>query len=334
MLRLNSVNGIKLPLLESILALLVGFIGGALALTAFGYNAIESLQVMLVYGFSDIEYLLLKSAPLMLTALAFLIPLKAGLFNIGGEGQAYAGAIAAIFMSRFGFYIAIPAGAIAGCIIGLLIGLLRAYRGVNEVVSSIMFNWTLYYLSLFALSRYLYDPVYTHQSVRVDRMLSLPETIIIALVTVTLAFMLLYNTELGYKIRVTGSSLSVARYAGLNVNVVTLQSMAIGGLFGGLAGSLQVYGVTGVVDTTLSTLYGLGFLGIGVALIGRSSPLAVIPASILVSGLIIGGQWMELRFRIAPELADVVVGIVILSLSVPYAYRVIALRLGWGVRSG
>jgi ABC-type uncharacterized transport system permease subunit len=315
-LRLGSLENLRSQLLEVTLALAVGFVGGALALTAFGHNALENIQVMISYGFRDLGYLLLKSAPIVLTALAFLVPLKAGLFNIGGEGQLYAGAITALLLSKAGFYLAIPAGALAGLLVGVAIGLLRVVRGVNEVVSSIMFNWTLYYLSMFAIQRYLLDPVYTHQSIRVDRVLSL------------------YNTELGYRIRVAGSSSRVARYAGVNLNIVTIQSMAMGGLLAGLGGAIQVYGVTTVVDTTLSSLYGLGFLGIGVALIARGNPLAVIPAAVLVSGLLIGSHWMELRGRVAPELADVVIGVVILALSAPYAYRVLASRMGWGVGGG
>jgi simple sugar transport system permease protein len=333
-LRLGSLEGLRSQLLEVTLALVVGFVGGALALTAFGYNAFENIQVMISYGFRDLSYLLLKSAPIVLTALAFLVPLKAGLFNIGGEGQLYAGAITALLLSKVGFYLAIPAGALAGLLVGVAIGLLRVVRGVNEVVSSIMFNWTLYYLSMFAIQRYLLDPVYTHQSIRVDRVLSLPEVAAVMLLSPLAVYLLLYNTELGYRIRVAGSSSRVARYAGVNLNIVTIQSMAIGGFLAGLGGAIQVYGVTTVVDTTLSSLYGLGFLGIGVALIARGNPLAVIPAAILVSGLLIGSHWMELRGRVAPELADVVIGVVIIALSAPYAYRVLASRMGWGVGGG
>jgi len=322
-----------LAILEVVVALVVGFIGGALVLAVFGYDSLEGLYTMLVYGFNDLSYLVLKASPLVLSALAFLIPLRAGLFNIGGEGQLYAGALTAIAFSKTGFYVAIPAGAIAGSVVGLAIGLLRAYRGVNEVVASIMFNWILFYTSLFIILRYLLDPVYTHQSIRVDRMLSLGELLALAVLASIAVYAMLLYTKLGYQVRLMGSSPKTARYAGVNEKTVTLISMGLGGLMGGLAGVAQVYGVTGVVDTTLSALYGLGFLGIGVALIARLNPLAVIPSSLLVSGLIIGGQWLELRLNVAPELADVIVGMVILSLSAPYAYRLLMLRLG-GVRSG
>ncbi len=333
-MRLGDVREVQLRFIEVLLSLAVGFSGGSLALLAFGYNPVENLQIMIFHGFRDVGYLILKSSPLVLTALAFLIPFKAGLFNIGGEGQLYAGALVALYLSQVGFYIAIPAGALAGLLVGVMIGLLKVVRGVNEVVSSIMLNWTLFYLSLFTIQRYLLDPVYTHQSIRVDRMLNLPEVLMVTLLSSIAAHLLLFNTELGYKIRVAGSSPKVARYAGINFNTITLQSMAIGGFFAGFGGAIQLYGVTSVIDTTLSSLSGLGFLGIGVALIGRGNPLAVIPAAILVSGLIIGGHWMELKGGVAPELADVVIGIVILSLSVPYAYRVITSRLSRGVSGG
>ena len=310
-------------IVEVFLAILTGFLGGALVLTAFGYNALESLLTMITYGFRDLSYLASKAAPLILSALAFLIPLRAGLFNIGGEGQAYAGALVALAFSKIGFYIAIPAGAITGGILGALAGLLRAYRGVNEVVTTIMLNWALFYVSLFVISEYLYDPIYTHQTFRVDRMLGLHELILLTLMAVIATYILLFYTGLGYRIRLMGSSTKTARYAGVRMEHTIVSSMAIGGFMGGLAGVAQVYGVTGVVDSTLSTLYGLGFLGIGVALISRANPLAVIPAALLVSGLIIGGQWMELRFDVAPELADVIIGLVILSLSTPYAYKLL-----------
>ncbi|MEM0491298.1 MAG: ABC transporter permease [Acidilobaceae archaeon] len=317
------------PIIETILSLILGFTISIIVLESLDYDSIRSIQLMLIHGFRDISYLLSISSPLILSALAFLVPLRAGLFNIGSEGQVYAGALLFLYISQYNGILAILLGAISGAIIGGLIGFIRAYRGVNEVISSIMLNWTLFYMVMFIVTRYLSDPIYTHQSIRAGLILGFIELLLLAITSTIVIHIILYSTTLGYEIRLLGSSIRAAKYSGVNVDSTIFKSMAIGGMLAGLAGALRVSN-TGFIDITMSALFGLGFTGIGVALIGRAHPLAVIPSALLVSGLTIGGHRVELRLGTPPELADVIVGIIILALSIPYAFSILQVKLRGG----
>ncbi|MDM7274921.1 MAG: ABC transporter permease [Thermoprotei archaeon] len=316
------------PVLESLAALIAGIIGGFIVSAVLGYDPFASISLILLSGFGNIEYLLSISVPLTLSALAFIVPLRAGLFNIGVEGQAYVGALAAVYVSSLtGFPLPIILAPLAGALIGFLIGVLRVYRGVNEVVSSIMLNWTLFYTVSFTISRYLRDPVIVHQSVRVDRMLSALEALLIALAITIAVHTILYRTTLGYYIRVMGSSPEALKYSGSSESRVTLTAMSLGGVLGGLAGALQVYTVSGFIDVTMSAVFGIGFMGIAAGLIGRATAVGALPASILISALIIGGHKLELVLGAPPELADVMIGVMMLALSAPYALRLLSSKV-------
>ncbi len=321
--------------LEIGLSLLVGFGLSILILELFHYPAIECISVMLSSGFTDIGYLLNKATPLVATGIAFAIPMLAGLFNIGSEGQLYLGALASLIVAyaTSNPVLALLAGTVAGASIGIVIGVLRVYRGVNEVVSSIMVNWILYYAMIFLLTYYLYNPVMPHQSIPVPPAAqigsisiggsSIGIAFILVLLAAVVAYLIVYRSSIGYAIRVSGYSIKTAMYAGIDPNKAQLLAMALGGAFAGLGGALYLQGCIHTIDITMSALYGLGFTGIGVALLGRSNPLGIVLAAIFVSGLSIGGQIMELQTGAPPEVADIIMGIVIVSLALPYAYRTI-----------
>ncbi len=323
------------PLAETLASLAIGLAAASLMLGLTGYDPVRSLTILFTQGFSDPGYLLARATPLVATSLAFAIPMLAGLFNIGGEGQMYAGALAALVVG-----LALPnplaaaaAAAAAGASLGLAIGVLRAYLGVNEVVSSIMVNWTMYYTVLFLVTNYLYDPAIPHQSLPLPEQAMLPDLgplplgFLAAVAASIAAHILVYGSRVGYEIRVAGYSEYTARYAGINPRRVVAVSMAVGGGFGGLAGWLALATIVPYIDSTMSGLLGLGFTGIGVALLARLNPLAVIIASILVSGLTIGGQMVELLVGAPPELVDATVGVIIIGLALPYAYRMLVYRV-------
>ncbi|MCX8196370.1 MAG: hypothetical protein N3F67_04765 [Acidilobaceae archaeon] len=314
---------------EVALALAAALAFSSLLLLALGYDAASSLLTMFSYGFGNPEYLAAVAAPLVLSALAFLIPFKAGMFNIGGEGQAYLGALLFLYASQGLGALGIAAGALAGALLGGLVGALRAFLGVNEVIASIMINWTLFYVTLFSVSKYLTHPEYPHRSIDVGFSLGAPYSLLLAALAALAAYALLYRTLLGYEIRVVGSSPRAAAYAGIDARRAAVISMAIGGLFGGLAGTLKVMYV-GHIDATMSALFGVGFLGIGVALIGRANPLGSVASALLLAGMIIGGHWMELRLGTPPELTDVIVGTTVLVLSAPYALKLLLKGGGLG----
>lgn len=321
--------------IELSLSLIVGFGLSLIILTLFNYPALECISTMLTAGFTDINYLLNRATPLVATGIAFAIPMLAGLFNIGSEGQLYIGTLTALVIAWLTAnpILALLGGVGAGAGVGAFIGFLKAYRDVNEVVTSIMVNWILYYFTIFTLTYYLFDPAIPHQSVPVppSAQLSVIDlgigSVGIAFVIVTLsaiaAHVILYRSTLGYAVRVVGYSLKTAMYAGIDPRRVQVVAMALGGAFAGLGGALYLQGYIHVVDVTMSAIFGLGFTGIGVALLGRANPLGIVLASIFVSGLAIGGQIMELQTGAPPEVADIILGLVITALAVPYAYRTI-----------
>jgi simple sugar transport system permease protein len=318
-------------LFEPAASLAVGLAAASLVLLVAGYEPSASIYVLFSEGFRDPTYLLERATPLVATALAFAIPMLAGLFNIGGEGQLYLGALAAIVVSQVAAnpVIVLGVSTLAGASLGALIGLLRVRYGVNEVVSSIMLNWIMYYTVLYLVTNHLYDPSIPHQSLpvpeagRLPRIAWLPVGFLVAILVSLFAYILVHGTRVGYEIRVTGYSEATARYAGVDPALTALKAMTIGGAFGGLGGGLTVATVVPYIDSTMSGLFGLGFSGIGVALLARLNPLAITLSAVFVSGLVIGGQMVELITGVPPELVDATVGAIIISLALPYAYRML-----------
>jgi len=301
--------------IEIISSLLIALLAGGLVLAVLGYDSIKVYSILFRYGFGNIGYLLNKSTPLMMTGLAFAIPLIAGLFNIGGESQLYVGAFTALLTTCYTHnpILGILFGTIAGGLLGAFIGILRVYRGINEVISSIMVNWIFFYLIIYLISGIYYNPERPHESIPVPqdaRIYSIGGVsliFIIAAIASIIYYIILFHTDIGYIMRVTGFSFSTAKYAGFNPDTSMIYSMLLGGAAAGLGGALLVLGMTYNIDDMLSAVYGLGFTGIGIGLLGRSHPIGIIFASIFFSGLLIGGQWVELKTGAPPELADTLI---------------------------
>jgi len=311
--------------IEVSLSALTGFLIAGVILELMGYHALEIFDIMLTGGASDLGHLAGKSAPLVMTGLAFSIPLLAGVFNIGGESQLYMGALAGLVA---GYYTGNPilglvAGFLAGGFWGWIMAALRVYRGINEVITAIMLNWTAYYLIIYIIIKYLPNPEKPYMSVQIPRseMFSMTTAFWIAVLGALGAYYILYYTDLGYKMRVSGFNPRTAEYSGFNPSRSILFSMALGGGLAGLGGALLVLGVSSAIDTTMSSVYGLGFAGIGVGLLGRNHPIGIIFSSLFFADLIIGGHWVELETGAPPYVSDTITGIIIIALSAPYAYR-------------
>ncbi len=321
--------------LELVGSVAVGFLVAALIMYLMGFDPVEGLYLITVGGLSDPDYLLSRSSLIMMTGLAFAIPALASAFNIGGEGQMYVGGLVALIVS---LYVRDPvtpllAGSVAGGLVGFLIGALRAYRDVNEVITAIMLNWTIYYLVIYLITTHFYNPLAPYRSVSVPESaqlglikvqgaefhLSFPLSVIVA----AGVYMLVYHTRLGYEIRVSGYSARSARYAGIDPKRTFTYSMTLGGLFGGLSGAINVIGFTHYIDQLLTSMYGMGFDGIGVALMGRNNPLGIVLSSIFFSMLLLGGQRMQVSMNVPKELTDALSGVIIISLAMPYAYRML-----------
>lgn len=323
---------------EVSLSILLSFLSGYVMLSLMGYDAARVFAVVLSEGIRNPSYLMVRSTPLIMTALAFSIPSLTGVFNIGGEGQFYLGALLSLIAAYYSGNgpLALSMGCASGSLLALLIAYIRVRRGVNEVVTSIMLNWIAYFILTYLVTTHIYDPLMPYKSFSVPKAAtigsltiwgtSIPLIFPIAVISSLLMYFLIFHSGLGYEMRVSGSSPRSARYAGFSPERAVIISMALGGAMSGLGGGLLVLGHTHAIDSTMSGLYGMGFAGIGAGLLGRNNPLGIVLSSLFLSLLVIGGEAAELRVGVPTELADALIGAVVVVLSAPQLLRLLRLR--------
>jgi ABC-type uncharacterized transport system permease subunit len=289
---------------------------------------------------------LVYSTPLVFGGLAVGFGFKAGLFNIGAQGQFLVGALGAVMagvaLAEVPAPIAIPlaalAGFIAGGIWGFIPGFLKAVSGAHEVVSTIMLN----YVAVQLLAALVSGPL------KVPRSPS-PVTfdvgnaafpiilgrnghlgIALALLAAIFVWWLLYRTTWGFEVRAVGANPDAARYAGMRPKLITIATMTFSGALAGLAGTSVLLGVTHSMTSSFGTT--VGFDSIAVALLARSNPLVIVPAALLFGGMRAGAGLMQIKAQIPVELVDVLQATILLFLvASPVLRRV--LRTG-GRRAG
>jgi general nucleoside transport system permease protein len=310
----------------------------------------------------NLQQTLIITTPLILTGLAVAFAFRAGLFNIGGQGQYIAGSIAAVWVgSSFagmpGFLhivLAIVAACAAGAFWAGIAGLLKATVGANEVISTIMLNYTAIYVGLWLFG--LGGPLQN------DREASLPVSndvaegaklpvfwgdpvlqglhigLFIALVTVVAFWVLLNRSTTGYEVRAVGLNPEAARYGGMSVGRNYFLVMAVCGLFAGLAGAMDILGWQFRLATNDIQASQIGFLGIAVALLGRSTASGTVAAALLFGALLSGTSQRNLDPSIfEPELATnltfIIQGLVVLLVSADVLVLSL-LRRGRGLLGG
>ncbi|MCE4602887.1 MAG: ABC transporter permease, partial [Desulfurococcales archaeon] len=258
-------------------ALLVGLAMGGLVAVFFDAPPLGFLVDMVLSARHLPDIVVEYTALLALTAAAFAIPLHAGLFNIGAEGSFYAGALVALMVGveTGSLLLALLLGTLAGVIVTGIAGALRAWLGVNEVLSTIMINWVMYWVMLYLVVDTLADPIFTQRTVKVPREARLPwisvagvdvpSTIIISTMIIIGVWIFLRMTRYGLLLRVVGANEEAARMRGVNVRLYRLVSMLIAGGLAGLAGSLHIVGFSYSIDVLGGTVRNYGFNGIGVA---------------------------------------------------------------------
>jgi simple sugar transport system permease protein len=329
------------PLVESLMAGLIGLVIGALIMLAFGYNPIAAYISLFSGSFGSVyswAESLANATPLILTAMTFAIAMRGGLFNIGAEGQLYIGALAAVAVSLIDLpfplnaVAALGAAIVAGMLWSLPVALLKLTRGVHEVISTIMFNWIAHFFAFYLIANVLTDPkrgektISIIESARLARILpgtSLNYGLVIALIAVAAILFLLWRTSAGFEMRASGYNQEATHYAGISLRKQVLRVFLIGGAIAGLAGAVQVMGrpPTYAVMSGLPQLMNLGFDGIGVAMIGRNHPVGIVFAAIFFGGLMVGGRIMQFSPGVPLELVRVVEGVIIITLAIPELRR-------------
>ncbi len=323
------------PALQLALALVIS----SLVVLLIGEDPVRAFAIM-VRGATNLEFggfhnTLYYTTNFVFTGLAVAVAFHAGLFNIGGEGQAYvAGLGIAIVLLMFDNSLsmwlmaplAIIASAAFGALWGIVPGYLQAKRGSHIVVTTIMFNFIAMALMSYALvvhisplggnstdSRY-WNPESVFPKwyeMMPDAPFSLLNpTLIIALLCCWMVWLLIWRTRLGYAIRTVGSNPHAATYAGINASRVIIITMAISGALAGMMAVNEVYGAQNRLILNFTS--GFGFMGIAVALMGRNHPFGVLLASLLFGALYQGGT--ELQFEISsinPQMVLVIQGLVV-----------------------
>ncbi len=300
---------------------------------------------------------LLEATPLILTGLSVTFAFRAGLFNIGGDGQFLAGAMASVYV---GFSLDIPAvvhlplalvaGVVAGALWGGIAGVLKARTGAHEVITTIMLNFVALRLVDYALSTEVFrrpdrsDPISKNvlgsaQLPRFDSDLRVHTGLLIALAAAYGIWWLLFRSTVGFGVRAVGASPSAARYAGIAVGGTWILSMLIAGGLAGLAGATTVLGVRYRLTGGFSNL---GFDAIALALLGRSHPAGVVGAALLFGVLRAGATGMQAQTSTPVDIIVVIQALVIAFVAAPALIRAIyrikagrgtgpvAFSSGWG----
>jgi len=324
---------------------MIGLIAGAFLMLTFGYDPIRAYLALFSGAFGSAGGILESLAfatPLMVTAVTFAVGVRAALFNIGAEGQMYVGAMGATIV---GGAILLPAGvhpavatAVAmglGALWALPAAILKLWRGVHEVVSTIMLNWIAFYFVTYLIRTYFAEPGRAERAIPALPTARYPiigatlTTIILVVVALCIAVaILLWRTGVGFELRLVGDNPEAAKYAGASSGRAIMVSFLVGGLAAGLAGASQVLGrpPSWTIYATLGNLVNLGFDGIGVALIGRSHPIGGILAAVFYGGLAHGGRYMEYNVGVASEMVEAIQGIIVIALAMPEIVAIVRRR--------
>ena len=339
-----------------VLAVLAALLFGAVMLVLLGANPLEGYVEMFTGAFGSGDALvatILKATPLLFVGVGIVIAFRAGVINIGAEGQMVLGGlfgtIAALYLPEMPSFIIIPtvlvAGIIGGGLWGWIPGSLKAYFQVNEILSTIMLNIVAVQLMSYLLRGPLIDPAEIERGTRIPQTARLTEAAdlpllfgsdrlhigpVLAVLCAIAAYYILWRTPFGYRLRAVGLSEHAARYAGIPVRRTITRALTLSGALAGLAGAVLVFGSEShrmVTDgSTLGFTGGAGFNGIVAALLGGLHPLWTIPASFLFGGLIVGGQALQRAVQVPSALIVALNGLVVVFVVAADRYRVKLLK--------
>lgn len=298
--------------LRMVWAVLAAFALGSLLILATSHNPLKAYASLFEGAFFDYYGLadtLIKMCPMLLAGLAVIIPMRCGLLNVGGEGQIYIGGLAAAAVALYlpalpawlHLLLCLMAGMIGGGLWGAIPGYLRAVRGINEVIVTLLMNYVgINIVSYFAGGPMMQDGAPYPYSNEISESLWLPiflpntDThigVIIAAVLSTFVFWVLRYTTVGFSMSAVGKSPKAAHYAGISIQRHLIGSMIAGSAVAGLAGALEVVGVKYRLYHLFSP--GYGYDGIVVAFMASLNPLLAALSAFFLAGLSTGAQYMQ-----------------------------------------
>ena len=327
---LRAIAGAGGALVFPVVSILLAFAIGAVIVLATGNNPLTAYAALLTGAVGSPEAIgrtLLGATPLVFTGLAVAVAFRAGLFNIGGEGQLYIGSITAAgfgvslgFLGAPGIVLVLGAAVLTGFLWGAIPGFLKAYFGAHEVITTIMLNFIAINLATYLALNPLSSGELVPGTASIDVAARIPFVglglgranygFVIALVVALAVYLLLWYTRLGFRIRAVGLSPGAASHAGMSIGVNTVLALAIGGSLAALGGAVEVLGVYGKMP--IPFVANLGFNGIGVALLGRNHPVGVVLGALLFGGLASGAQEMQFATDVPLQLSSVLLAVILL----------------------
>jgi simple sugar transport system permease protein len=327
-------------LLAPLGAVLFTLLVSALLVWWAGAGVAQTYGLLLKGGFGSVFALsetFTRAIPLMLTGLAAAVAFKARLFNIGGEGQLYVGALAAVAVGGLhggtGFDLPVPllfvlmllAAALAGALLLLGPALLKARMGVDEVVTTLLLNFVVLLLVSLMLDGPMKDPTAMGwpQSVALMGELELSKLVeqtrvhsglLIGATLAVSVWVLMKYTVLGFDIRAVGANARAAAFAGVPATRTVVLVAMLSGALAGLAGAIEVAGRTSYLTLDMSP--GYGYSGIVIAMLAGLHPLGVVAASVFVAGVLVGADSMSRAIGVPTYIADVIVAASLISVLV------------------
>ncbi|MHC1787530.1 MAG: ABC transporter permease [Christensenellales bacterium] len=325
-------------LLSSLISIAAGLLVGLLLLIVFNPGKA-------MYGFGNILFsgvrssdrfakVLYTAAPLLMTGLSVGFAFKTGLFNIGATGQYTVGSVLALvgaILWQLPWYLCLVLAMLGGALWGAIPGLCKALFNVNEVITSIMFNW----IGLFASNLFLYNspmmlanawgainkdrtgaleaanPAAILPKLGMDKLMNSNRMNIAIFIAIAVAFLMwfvLQKTTFGYELKACGCNRNASHYAGINDKRNIVLSMIIAGALSGIGGGL--YYLSGTAQYTLGkSLLTMGFSGIPIALLAASHPLGTILSSLFIGHIQVGGEALQPEF--AKEIIDIIIAAII-----------------------
>lgn len=319
---------------SAFLAIILGLIFGFIVmLFASPADSLPGFQTLLFGGLSRLGDVIYYATPILMTGLAVGFAFKMGLFNIGASGQYTMGMFFALYVgfmwklpSSIHWIACILAGLLGGMIWGFIPGFFKALFNVNEVITSIMFNYIGMYLvdMLISNNAKMYistmaRTAYLPKSVQIPslgiRNSSANISFIFAILIAILLYTILQKTTFGYELKATGYNKDAALYAGMNSKRNIILTMIIGGGLAGLGGAFYILAPSTITGSSMTyepinVIAAAGFTGIAVALLGNSNPIGIIFSALFISYIQRGGTLTSLH-GYKPEIIDIVIAVII-----------------------
>lgn len=329
-----------LSVAASLVCIVIGLLLGVVVLAIINaQHAIgDGLMVILQSGIKsprNMGTVLANAAPLIMTGLSVGFAFKTGLFNIGAAGQYTLGAFGALYCAivlQLPWYLCLLAAMILGALWGAIPGFFKAYMNINEVITSIMFNW----IGLYMVNDIMYgkgqSPMYDLATTKTyslrkvapgsmipscgmsdhfGKLQSVTIAIFIAILFAIVVYVVLNKTTFGYELRACGFNKNAAQYAGINDKRNIILSMIIAGALAGVGAGLYYLSTVAEWNPQVSTaLPAIGFNGISAALLACSNPIGTVFSSLFISYITVGGTKLSTQYY-TKEIADVITALII-----------------------